>query len=554
MLKNRIRDRKEREYIMETTSMSKNKKKLLFGLVFMMLMTVLLTSTAFAAKAVGWKQKGKKIYYYVVSEKNAEKTVKAKGLQKIGKKYFYFDNAGVLQTGWVETEEGLRYFKTSGKIGNKGAMYTGLKTINKNKYYFDKDGVVITGKRTVSKKTYYFSTSKKTGTRGMALKNKWKTTKGKKYYYGSDGVMVTSAWVNKTYYADANGEMLKNTVTPDGYLVGEDGKKVGKTKVKGWVKIQNNWKYYHAKKGKFLVKSWKTVKGSKYYLDADGNRVTGWQTIGKYKYYFDNNGVMQTDWQTIGGKKYYFGTNGRMVKNTTVDRYIIDENGVATRDPNAKAKILIIAGHGQGDPGATSSWGYESTFTRQLSKLIYEQLKSSKDVEVTYYKNGSTSYDCYQQNVKTFGSAGLKISDKITGKGTVKNKVISGLKKNANLPVFTEYDYVLEVHFNATAANKNPNGDGTYTGMGFYINSYKKNYKLEKNIISSVVKLRFKQWGAGIFASSTLFNARVCQELGVDYALLETAFIDDGDDMKFYKNNKKKIAKAIAKEIVKHYS
>lgn len=539
----------------EGKNMKNSGKKFWMGILFVLMFAVMLTSTVFAEKVpAGWKQKGTKIYYYVVSGNNAQKTVKAKGLHKVGKKYFYFNKSGVLQTGWVETEDGIRYFKTSGKMGSKGVMYTGLKTINKNKYYFGKDGVVLTGRRTLSNKTYYFSTSKKMGTRGKALKNTWKTTKGKKYYYGSDGVMVTNAWVNKTCYVDTNGEILKNTVTPDGYLVGEDGKKASKTKVKGWVKIQNNWKYYNASKKKFLISTWKTVKGSKYYLNADGNRVTGWQTIGKYKYYFDKNGVMQTGWQTIKGKKYYFGTNGRMVKNTTVDRYVIDEKGVATRDPNAKAKILVIAGHGQGDPGATSSWGYESTYTRELGKLIYNQLKSSGEVDVTYYKNGSTNFDCYKQNVLTLGSAGLKISDKITGKGTVKNKVLAGVKTNVNLPVFSDYDYVLEVHFNATASNKNPGGDGKYTGVGFYINSYKKNYKLEKNIVSSIVKLGFKQWGAGVFASSTLFNARVCQELGVDYGLLETAFIDDGDDMKFYKNNKKKIAKTIAQEIVKNFS
>lgn len=540
---------------MEGTSRQKRSKQILVCSLLAVMMTLLLTSTAFAAKVkVGWKQNGNKIYYYVTSETNSSKVVKAKGLQKIGKKYFYFNKAGVLQTGWVETEEGFRYFRTNGSIGTKGSMYTGLKTIGKYKYYFGKNGVVVSGLKTVSKKTYYFNTSKKLGTRGKAAKNTWKTVKGVKHYFGSDGVMVKNAWVNKTYYMDADGVILKNTVTPDGYLVGADGKKASSTKVKGWVKINGKWKYYHAAKKKLLVSTWKTISGSKYYLNADGNRVTGWQTIGKYKYYFNSKGVMQTGWQTIKSKKYYFGTNGRMQTNTTVNGYIIDSKGVAAKDPNAKAKILIIAGHGQGDPGATSSWGYESNYTRQLSKLIYNQLKSSGEVDVTYYKNGSKNFDCYHQNALTLGSAGLDISDKITGKGKIKNKVLAGIKTNPNLPVFTEYDYVLEVHFNATASNKNPGGDGSYTGVGFYVNSYNKTYTLEKNIISSIVKLGFKKWGAGVFASSTLFNARICQELGVDYGLLETAFIDDGDDMKFYKNNKNKIAKAIANEIVEYFS
>ena len=519
--------------------------------VLMAMFTLFMTSTAMAAKS-GWYQKGSKIYYYFTENDEGTVGKKALGLQKIGSKYFYFDKSGVLQTGWKETEEGFRYFETKGSMGKKGAMYTGLKTVGKYKYYFEKNGVVAVGLKTVKGKTYYFNTGKTLGTRGRATINKWKTIKSVKYYFGADGVMVKNGWAKKTFYMDANGEMLKNTVTPDGYLVGEDGKKVGNSKVKGWVKISGKWHYYDASRKKLLVSAWKTVSGKKYYLNEKGIRVTSWQTIGKYKYYFSSKGVLQTGWQTISGKKYYFGTNGRMQTNTTVDGYVIDANGVATKPAGSKPKVLIIPGHGQGDSGATSSWGYESKYTREFAKLIYNQLKSTGKVDVTYYKNGSINYDCYQQNVKTLGSAGLNIASKITGKGTIKEKVLAGIKTNSNLPVFTEYDYVLEVHFNAMASGKNPQGDGSYMGTGFYINSYKKKYSLEKSIISSFVKLGFKQWGAGVFASGTLFNARICQELGVDYGLLETAFIDDGDDMKFYTGHKNQMAKAVSEAIVKY--
>ena len=38
-----------------------------------------------------------------------------------------------------------------------------------------------------------------------------------------------------------------------------------------------------------------------------------------------------------------------------------------------------------------------------LPKLIYNELKSSGKVDVTFYKNGSSNYDCYQQNAKNPG-------------------------------------------------------------------------------------------------------------------------------------------------------
>ena len=113
---------------------------------------------------------------------------------------------------------------------------------------------------------------------------------------------------------------------------------------------------------------------------------------------------------------------------------------------------------------------------------------------------------------------------------------------------------MLEVHFNAKGSGKDPQGDGRYTGVGFYINSYKSKTTLEQKIISKINALGFPSWAGGVLRSSTLFNARICQELGVSYGLLETAFIDDGDDMKFYTSKKSKMAKAVADAIIAYYS
>ena len=523
--------------------------------ILVLLAVFFMSTTAMAAKS-GWKQSGSKIYYYLTSDDPAVNGTKATGFQKIGKKYYYFNNSGVLQTGWVSTEDGYRYFRKTGALGTKGAMYTGFKVISQKKYYFDKNGVVVTGYTPLKNNTYYFSKSTVLGERGRALMNTWKTVNGKKYYFGKDGTLSKNCWVNHTYYVGENGLRLTNTVTPDGYLVGSDGKKVGKNKVNGWVKIDGKYHYYVLSQKKFLVSTWKKISGNYYYLDADGIRVTGWKNIGKYRYHFTSKGIRQTGLQTIGGKLYYFDANGRLQKNTAIDGYTIDANGVATPVENTsdKAKILIIAGHGQGDPGAASVWGQERNYTRQFAKLVYDALKSSDKVDVTYYKNGSLSYDCYQQNAATLGSSGLGISSLITGSGKNKTKTLNGIKTNPNIPVFTNYDYVLEIHFNAKGSGKDPQGDGRYTGVGFYINSYKSKSTLEAKIISKINALGFPSWAGGLLRSSTLFNARVCQELGVSYGLLETAFIDDGDDMKFYTSKKNSMAKAVADAIIAYYS
>ena len=86
-----------------------------------------------------------------------------------------------------------------------------------------------------------------------------------------------------------------------------------------------------------------------------------------------------------------------------------------------------------------------------------------------------------------------------------------------------------------------------------YINQDKKDYSIDSKIVSNVVnKTKFKTWG-GILKSAGLFNAKTCQELGVSYGLLETAFIDDKDDMTFYNKNKDEMAKAVAEAICSYF-
>ena len=82
-------------------------------------------------------------------------------------------------------------------------------------------------------------------------------------------------------------------------------------------------------------------------------------------------------------------------------------------------KILIIAGHGAGDPGAVSKWGQEANLTRKLANLVYNSVRT--DVNAELY---DTSKDCYQQS------------------------------KRGNRPRYEKYDAVLEIHFNAKVSKR----------------------------------------------------------------------------------------------------
>ena len=51
----------------------------------------------------------------------------------------------------------------------------------------------------------------------------WEKIDGSYYYFEGSGYMVSNCWIGN-YYLGANGAMLKNTTTPDGYQVDQNGK------------------------------------------------------------------------------------------------------------------------------------------------------------------------------------------------------------------------------------------------------------------------------------------------------------------------------------------
>lgn len=174
-------------------------------------------------------------------------------------------------------------------------------------------------------------------------------------------------------------------------------------------------------------------------------------------------------------------------------------------------KILLIAGHGDGDPGAEAFWRKECDLTREVVQLIHDELKPY-DIEVCVFDKTKSAV----HELKT-------------------GKYIN----------FKPYKYVLEVHFNAFKVDK---GNGKTTGTEIYVNNSEKEVSVENAILKNITSLGFRN--RGIKYTDKLLVIKTVKSQGVSSALLEVCFMDDADDMKIYNSKKKQIAKAIANGIV----
>ena len=173
--------------------------------------------------------------------------------------------------------------------------------------------------------------------------------------------------------------------------------------------------------------------------------------------------------------------------------------------------ILIIAGHGDKDPGAISENLREADLTRSLATKLFNQLKTFS-------------------NVKLFD--------------TTKN--MYRYLKNGGVFDFSPYDYILELHFNAGAKKTS---DYATTGTEILVHRDESGISVEEKILSEIAALGFRN--RGVKRRCNLYNMNRIKALGKSYALLEVCFIDDPDDLAKY--NEDKTAKAIADGIKKGF-
>lgn len=230
-----------------------------------------------------WVDNGR---YYVgangVWDKNAKKQEapkqeeKKQGWKKEGNSWYYYHQGQMVKNFWLGS-----YW-----LGSDGKMATNS-WVDNDRYYVGANGVLEKDKKKEDKKSeekkrgwkkennvwYYYNED------GTLARNKWAGN----YWLGSDGKMVTNAWVdNNRYYVGNSGAWEKDKKKEDPIPTG---------KHTGWVKSGNTWYYFNAQ-GQMVKNAW----AGNYWLGSDGKMATN--------SWVDNN-------------RYYVGSDGAWVQNPT---------------------------------------------------------------------------------------------------------------------------------------------------------------------------------------------------------------------------------------------
>jgi glucan-binding YG repeat protein len=129
-------------------------------------------------------------------------------------------------------------------------------------------------------------------------------------------------------YIDGSGDVLKDQWwfdknTEKNYYLKEDG-----YRTTGWFYNNNNW-YYFNENGEMQT-GWISINKNWYYLNVNGVMKKGWleDSSGNW-YYLDSSGAMSTGWiENSNGEWYYLDSTGKMIKNSTINGYSLNSNGI----------------------------------------------------------------------------------------------------------------------------------------------------------------------------------------------------------------------------------
>lgn len=255
----------------------------------------------------GWQYQNGAVYYFT----NSTGTYLT-GTNTIGGQSYTFGSDGVLSG----TEEKAPVTQTTPKPSDEdddtvtadkptgGSVFSGTwSQEGDNWYLIDAGGNKLTGWQQNDLAWYYLDPNN-----GGAMKTGWLEENGTWYYLYDWGGMATG-WYKvggSWFYSDGSGKMLSSK----------------------WQEYKGDW--YYLKGNGVMAKGWMELNGKWYYMGSDGIMITGWNDIGGSTYYMSTSaGTCATGWSKIGGKVYYFDpVSCKLARNTVIDGYTVDEDGV----------------------------------------------------------------------------------------------------------------------------------------------------------------------------------------------------------------------------------
>ena len=197
----------------------------------------------------GWLKDNESWYYL-----DPETGIMAVGSKEIDGKNYFFKSSGIMQVGWQWSNDSWHYYAMSGAVqtgwlkdgdawyyleGKEGVMLVGLHQVDGKQYYFSGSGAMQTGWKWFDNHYRYFESNGAMKTGWIKDKGVWyylnpedgimlvglHKVNGDHYYFDESGAMQTG-WKQldgNWYYFQADGSLLKNATTPDGYKVNEEG-------------------------------------------------------------------------------------------------------------------------------------------------------------------------------------------------------------------------------------------------------------------------------------------------------------------------------------------
>ena len=179
-------------------------------------------------------------------------------------------------------------------------------------------------------------------------------------------------------------------------------------------------------------------------------------------------------------------------------------------------KVLVICGHGYGDPGAVGNGTNERDFTRYVLKPEIEKwARQLKNTQLTFY---DINKDLFQDTSNGWGLFNI----------------------SAN-----QYDELVEIHLDAASSSA--------TGGHVIVNAGLNPDIVDLNL-GQAIKNVVGWWGGvtntrGVKGRDNLLNCNISAKRGISYRLIEIGFITNTNDMNKIRSNLSYYAKLITEAV-----